>query len=258
MNMQTQYTTPIITDAISKWGTLRSIKENKITEIPPVLWFGDMRSDKDKIIVISANPNKPHLPARKPRIPCYKNWNKGSDIPSADLLEKEYNEYFRTDLGRNPATNWFGLKDKKTGQGRIEQFLNGLDASFYQSNKYKYQSIHIDLLPFATYLHFAKIADLLLEKNDGLSTWINKHIHDMIELINPKLIIVNGKTNFYYFNLCVNIGAQPYTQHRYWKNTIWISNSSPKVIATSFNMGSSCRLSCTELIDLGISVKNIL
>ena len=252
-------TKTLIKDTIEESEQLISLYSTHETqyifkEIPPVLWFGDLKSAKEKILVISANPNKPDMPEDNPRIPYSTEWKKGGrDVTK---LEKEYNEYFRTDLWRNPATNWFGQKDKDTGQGRIEQFLNGLDASFYENEKYKYQAIHIDLLPFATTKHFTKIADQLLEKNDWLSSWINKHIHDMIELIHPKLIIVNGKTNFYYFNLCVNIGAQPYTLHHYGKNMIWISNSSPKIIATSFNMGSSCRLQSSDLVNIGKNINS--
>ena len=60
------------------------------------------------------------------------------------------------------AGTWFGKEYKKTNkeQGRIEDFLNGLDASFYdKTNKeeYTYQAIHIDILPFATTESFSHI-----------------------------------------------------------------------------------------------------
>lgn len=255
-------TTPkdIIEDVLRMQKHLLSLPEGKDLfrdDVPPVVWFGDINSAKPKILVISANPNNIDKPKENPRIPSSHNW----DINKADVkkLEEDYNNYFRN----NPDTGWFG-KVKGT-QGRIEDFLNGLDASFYDG-EYKYQGIHIDLLPFTTHKSFTKIANQIMAI-PGLPEWIDQHVKEMIALIQPELVVVNGDTNFKYFNQCVGLGLQPYhvTIHTFSmfkdsKNIIvWDARTSDNahypVIATSINMGSFCTRSWEVLYELGKRIK---
>ena len=132
----------IICEAVEELKRLRTIWKEEFRDVPPVLWFGDIESSKPKVLVISANPNRPDQPESKPRIPYSNDWKKGGrDIAK---LEEDYNRYFFN----NPSTKWFGKNNVQEGQGRIEDFLNGMDASFYGTKKY--QAIHIDLIPFST------------------------------------------------------------------------------------------------------------
>lgn len=268
-------TTPkdIIKDVLRMQKHLLSLPEGKELfrdDVPPVVWFGDINSAKPKILVISANPNNIDKPEGNPRIPSSYNW----DINKADVkkMEDDYNDYFRN----NPDTGWFGKHpgSVKNKQGRIETFMNGLDASFYDG-EYKYQGIHIDLLPFVTKLPFSKIADRIMAI-PGLPEWIDQHLKEMIALIQPKLIVVNGRTNFEYFNQCVGLGLQPYhvTIHTFpmfkdSKNiTVWETETIRNagilidilikvlpVIATSVNMGSSCKYAWQVLYELGKRIK---
>lgn len=240
----------IISEAVEELKRLRKIWPEEFRDVPPVLWFGDIESSKPKVLVISANPNRPDQPAGNPRIPSAKGW----DLKKVNIadLENDYNRYFFN----NPYTNWFGKNNVQEGQGRIEDFLNGMDASFYGTKKY--QAIHIDLIPFSTTTTFTQIDNQIMAI-DGLPEWVDKHVKELVALIDPKVIIINGNSNFDFFNLCVNIGAQPYKAivlplNKGMKEatvTIWESSSTPKIIATSLNMGSYCMHSWQTIMHLG-------
>ena len=85
---------------------------------------------------------------------------------------------------------------------------------------------------------------------------------ELVALIYPKVIIINGNSNFDSFNLCVNIGAQPYKAivlpldkgMEEAMVTIWESSNTPKIIATSLNMGSDCMHSWQAITHLGEQV----
>lgn len=247
----------IISESVEELKRLRKIWPEEFRDVPPVLWFGDIESQKPKVLVISANPSRPDQPAGNPRIPSSIGWN----INKVDIskLEDDYNRYFFN----NPATQWFGKNNVQEGQGRIEDFLNGLDASFYGTKKY--QAIHIDLIPFSTTTTFTQIDNQIMAIN-GLPEWVEKHVKELIALIDPKVIIINGNSNFDFFNLCVNIGAQPYKALVLPLNkggkeatvTIWESSNTPKIIATSLNMGSYCMHSWQTIMHLGEQVYKLL
>lgn len=244
----------IIEESIRKLDELLEIS-GEFKDVPPVSWFGNIDAEKPTVVVISANPSKPEEPRSNPRIPCAKQW---PDIKSIDNLIGDYNNYFKH---KNCATRWFGKdpsKDREPdSQGRIEDFLNGLDASFY--GKKTYNAIHIDLLPFSTKKSFVNISDKIMQI-DGMPEWINEHIHKLIDLINPKLIIINGTTNFGYFNLCVNMGAQPYSLIDINGTKVWKSSSSCSIpiIGISMNMGSRCFKKHKDLNELGSEVRKLI
>lgn len=214
----------LLNDMLKKHEELKNLS-SEFKKVPPVLWFGNLNSTKEKIVVISANPNNPQ-----------------KYLNSANI--EEYNAYF----SNKHNMRWFG---------GIEAFINGFNASFFEQ-KCDYQAIHIDLLPFATENHFKKIADDLMAIEE-LPEWIDKHIRELINLIKPKLIIINGKTNFKYFNQCVNLRAQPYKVSNYSVEnkseiTIWQSCNIP-LIATSVNLGNNI-YSYEELKTVAIKLKN--
>lgn len=265
-------TTPkdIIEDVLKMQKHLLSLPECKDLfrdDVPPVVWFGNIKSEKPKILVISANPNNIDKPEGNPRIPSSYKWN----ITKADVkkLEDDYNYYFC----HQPDTGWFGKHpgSVKNKQGRIETFLNGLDASFYPVDS-RYQGIHIDLLPFVTKLPFSQIADRIMAI-PGLPEWIDQHIKEMIALIQPELVVVNGKTNFKYFKKCSTFASLPWkkTIHTFKdsKNiTVWETETIRNagividilikvlpVIATSVNMGVPRGYTWEVLYELGKRIK---
>ena len=249
----------LILDIIEELKRLRGLWKDEFRDVPPVLWFGDIHNNP-QVLVISANPSRPDQPNSNPRIPYCKKWN--IDQPDIEELMKDYNNYFVN----NPSKKWFG-GDMSHTQGRIEDFLNGLGASFYGGKNY-IQAIHIDLLPFSTESTFTAI-DSQIMAIEGVPQWINQHLHKMIELIKPKLIIINGSSNFAYFNQCIDMNAQPYTAsynpvelaHKEKSITIWYANKTdnvPPIIATSVNMGSFCFHSKDTLRKLGEEVKKRL
>ena len=252
-NSKTPEVKRIISEAVEELKRLRTIWKEEFRDVPPVLWFGDIESSKPKVLVISANPNRPDQPENNPRIPYSNEWKKGGR--ELAKLEEDYNEYFFN----NPSTKWFGKNNVQEGQGRIEDFLNGMDASFYGTKKY--QAIHIDLIPFSTTTTFTQIDNQIMAIY-GLPEWVDKHVKELIALIDPKVIIINGNSNFDFFNLCVNLGAQPYKAIVLPLNkgkedatvTIWESSSTPKIIATSLNMGSYCMHSWQTIMHLGEQV----
>ena len=249
----------LILDIIEELKRLRGLWKDEFRDVPPVLWFGDIHNNP-QVLVISANPSRPDQPNSNPRIPYCKKWN--IDQPDVEELMKDYNNYFVN----NPSKKWFG-GDMSHTQGRIEDFLNGLGASFYGGKNY-IQAIHIDLLPFSTESTFTAI-DSQIMAIEGVPQWINQHLHKMIELIKPKLIIINGSSNFAYFNQCIDMNAQPYTASynpialapKEKSITIWYANKTdnvPPIIATSVNMGSFCFHSKDTLRKLGEEVKKRL
>ena len=249
----------LILDIIEELKRLRGLWKDEFRDVPPVLWFGDIHNNP-QVLVISANPSRPDQPNSNPRIPYCKKWN--IDQPDIEELMKDYNNYFVN----NPSKKWFG-GDMSHTQGRIEDFLNGLGASFYGGKNY-IQAIHIDLLPFSTESTFTAI-DSQIMAIEGVPQWINQHLHKMIELIKPKLIIINGSSNFAYFNQCIDMNAQPYTASynpialdpKEKSITIWYANKTdnvPPIIATSVNMGSFCFHSKDTLRKLGEEVKKRL
>ena len=219
-------------------------------KVPPVLWFGDLNSEKPKVVVISANPHNPERCICKEQV-----WDENN--PNIPQLIEDYNNYFKQ--GNNPATNWFGQNSnehKAENQARIEDFLNGLGASFYDKDdkeKYPYQAIHIDLLPLATTTDFSKIAKNLM-KIDGLREYINEHIRELIKLIKPKLVIINGVTNKDYFLECIETKQIMEKEiDKPVKVTIWQYEdiNGAKVIAISRNMGSFCFVNKETLYSIG-------
>ena len=106
----------IISESVEELKRLRTIWKEEFRDVPPVLWFGDIESSKPKVLVISANPNRPDQPESNPRIPYSNEWKKGGrDLAK---LEEDYNRYFFN----NPSTKWFGKNNVQEGQGRIEDF----------------------------------------------------------------------------------------------------------------------------------------
>lgn len=206
------------TEKLIELSKTEEFKNELLTEAPPVLWFGDNSDTRKKIVTIGANPsreeflsenklqaqerliNGENLQYLKNSKKRFKHLDTDQDwfsILKDKSLQEEiinsYNNYFR----RNPY-KWFGQKG--TGKDlsyNVEGFINGLDASYYEGSK-KYQCLHIDLMPFPTISDFTSI---LKESEEHVfkNEWSKKFLDKLIKEINPKSIVVFGRTNLKYF-----------------------------------------------------------
>jgi hypothetical protein len=205
---------------------------------PPILWFGNAKSEKRKVLTIAANPSrweyldvsgKPILDTVKEngdeslltyleppgknrfRMLLASSESLGSvltDRTVRDEIIQGYNNYFV----KNPYCRFFGKEDG----GKVEGFLHGLGASFYPAPEMSYQAIHIDLLPFATLSDFK---DLEPNKVDDLfrSRWPKQTVAALIDLFNPApaAVIAFGRTNVNCFakQIDTSVGCLPWTPY---------------------------------------------
>lgn len=233
---------------------------------PPVLWFGDLRSYLPKIVTIGANPSRREfLPSANANHGVYNNYLLGqnarfyiSNVPFTNLqnipnqildqIIKSYNDYFSV----NPYRTWFGSYDG----GKVEAFMNGLDASFY-NNKYKYRGIHIDLFPFATMSNYRNIVN---QCNTSLfqTKWAQNFLMDLIKRIHPEKLIIFGISN--YKSILDIFNKQDVTPRQFrvgtktcdvYYNSIGVNQP---LIGLRINLGNPIGWSRQELIQLGNSI----
>lgn len=197
------------------------LKKELLTKAPPVLWFGDNLTAKNKIVTIGANPSREEFLSENKNI-SQERINNGSSVKYikeplnrfkvlandqdwTNILEDptlqeeiitSYNNYFRKDKGGNPY-KWFGRRSTDNEFSyNAEGFINALDASYFEGSR-KYQGLHIDLMPFPTISDFTSIlkeSETYIFK-DG---WAKEFLDKLISEINPKTIVVFGRTNLNY------------------------------------------------------------
>jgi hypothetical protein len=180
---------------------------------PPILWFGDARSPKRKVLTIGANPSRwEYLDDScrrgldrfkesgdeallcyldKPRFRVLRASTESltgvlADRKLRDEVVQGYNNYFLA----NPYQKWFGKEDGYN----VEGFLRGLGASFYAAAKIPFQAIHIDLLPFATLTDFTSLEKRAVDEllNSG---WARQALASLVRIFRPLVVIVFGATN---------------------------------------------------------------
>jgi len=233
---------------------------------PPVLWFGDLRSDVPKIVTIGANPSRREfLPSANANQNVYNNYLVGhkarfyvSNIPftnlpnvSNQLLDQiivSYNNYYSV----NPYRTWFG----SNAGGKVEAFMNGLGVSFY-SNNYNYRGIHIDLFPFATMSNYTSIINLC-NKSLFNTNWAQNFLLSLMQRIKPEKLIIFGISNYRsilrIFNILdvvprqINVGTK--TCDVYYN----VIGGNLPIIGLFINLGNPIGWSRQELIQLGNSI----
>lgn len=151
----------------------------------PVPFFGNIGNNKPLVFTVGSNPsdreflNSKGVVLSKPRF-----FNPNSYHPSYgwESVFRACNNYFL----ENPYKGWFGAKCG----AKIEGFLNLLDASFYDSKSFKYQAVHLDLMPFPTE---EKFIDFKKTHPKETEEYINRIgiplISSLISLYKPSLII---------------------------------------------------------------------
>ena len=185
--------------AVSKQIELTSSEDWKkqlFMHAPPILWFGNSNA-KRKILTIGANPSRWEVVKKdltmENRFRMLHGNELLNDILTDDKLANEiidgYNEYFSKT--KNPYTAWFG---KNNSPYKVECFLQGFGATFYEMKDLSYNCIHVDMFPFPTMDDYNKLYDIVIPDlfKNGWSTEI---LCSIITFINPEKIIVFGRGN---------------------------------------------------------------
>jgi hypothetical protein len=246
-----------------------SIWENElISKAPPVLWFGNSKSLKPKIVTIGANPSRwefldtNKLKSKHIEKAVYEKYyliNKRfyhltngefydtiitSEKVQNDIISS-YDSYFSV----NPYTRWFG---KSIDPYRVEGALRGMGASFYESDS-NLSAIHIDLFPFPTMSDYMKI-------KLQVDTYILKQVRNqevfnsILEYLQPTLLLIFGKSNFSTFSNLFSLGRTTYFNFNSGKITcnVWQTTfRSWKVIGLSVNLGNPYGFYKIDLKNLG-------
>lgn len=228
---------------------------------PPVLWFGNTLSNKPKLLTIAANPSRQEYlrdsseravqkvqqtnddslltylepPANRFRLLSHN--EQLVDILNREQLRTEiiasYNSYF----SHHPY-HWFGSFGPKPY--KVEGFLRGLGASYFDNQIASFTSIHIDLFPFATLQDFSKIQHLA-NRDLFAQGWPQQLIKELVHLLQPQAVLVFGRTNFFYFTNYVAPLLRKVAWRRYDNAAFTICATSPfavPIIGLSTNLGN--------------------
>lgn len=90
---------------LKKHEDFKDILPGEFKNVPPVVWFGDVEDERDRVLVISANPHNPEN-----YLKSAKNWNdeeiKKDYSCYAEELISDYSKYFSDDYSKK----WFRCK----------------------------------------------------------------------------------------------------------------------------------------------------
>jgi hypothetical protein len=209
----------LLIESTRKLITLTNIQgwtNELLDKAPPVLWFGNSKSEKPKILTFGANPSRWEFldqPASKncqmvksvyenlyltqsnrrfyqlDQNSCYSDIL-GNQKLQNDIIES-YDNYFKS----GNSYRWFGKN--KTDSYNAEGLLRGCCASYFE-NDTKYRACHIDLFPFATISDFKKI-QIITERDVLAKNWAKNIVDELLCLLRPEIIIIFGISNFNYF-----------------------------------------------------------
>lgn len=246
-----------------------------IDKAPPVLYFGNSKSEKPKILTFGANPsrwefldqtlfnnnNKPflksyyqtkYLAQNRKRFYHLNQNQQYSDIVTNASLRKDiidsYDNYFQA----NNPYRWFG--NNKTNSYNAEGVLRGMCASYFEIET-KYRACHIDLFPFSTISDFNKI-QAIVARDVLANNWAKNLVDNIIKLLDPTVLIIFGKSNYNYFCSHFNVTKGNSTNWTSLNNKgkcdYFITNyNSIKVIGLSVNLGNPKGFDALGLNDLG-------
>ncbi len=249
---------------------------------PPVLWFGNAASSKPKVLTIGANPsrqeflsdtsaqamekvrrtgNQSLLTYREPpdnRFRVLLDGEHLSDILTSAKLQQQiiasYNSYF----GGHPYTVWFG--HDRDDSYKVEGFLRGLGASYYEGNEALSQAIHIDLFPFATLDDFGGIkalADMSLF-SDG---WAQSLLSRLVKFLSPEAVVLFGRTNCKYFQSYIDHSATCCFEQSYGEGKYFVCRSERfgvPVVGLSTNLGNPKGFNASELREYGKRIRELM
>lgn len=263
----------ITINALDKW------KNELLSSAPPVLWFGNSKSEKDKILTLGANPSRWEfldqnlmktciLPISKT---CYETkylskqrfFHLSQSQTYDDILVNRalrdeiinsYDNYYKS----GNSYKWFGFN--KNNSYNVEGVLRGLNASYFEINS-NFRACHIDIFPFATISDFNKI-QTIAQRDILANSWAKNIVDELINYFNPKLILIFGRTNYNYFTKYFNISI---TKEKIWqakqgkgKCYYWLSNyGNFKIVGLSVNLGNPKSFDAVGLCELGSYLNKI-
>lgn len=253
----------LLIDRIEDWAS------ELLAKAPPVLWFGNSKSEKPKVLTLGANPSRwEFLDESKMVRPATKSMYEKTylaqqrflhladnqqygDILTDPELRNEILHSYDCYFNKNPY-HWFGMN--KANSYNAEGLLRGLDASYFEQDT-KYRACHIDLFPFATISNFNEIQEIA-ERDILSDSGIKNLVGNLVDLFKPEVIVVFGKSNFAHFRKYFDIrDAVLY----HWESTgykgkcsYWICKyHSYKVIGLSVNLGNPIGFDAQGIKDLG-------
>ena len=246
-------------------------KNELLEKAPPVLWFGNNKSSKKKILTLGANPSREEFLSDNKAMAQQK-INAGSNIEylfnrrfyhlkhdenyqsitTDDALQnrviESYNSYFQ----KNPY-KWFG---KKSGNNdlsyNVEGFLNAINASFFEGD-YKYQALHIDLFPFATISDFNRLKDIT-ERDLIKTLWMKMFLEKLIKSLTPDYIVVFGRANLLHFKelFHLDIGHSTKFHSEKGSSDYWLFKTDTiSFIGLSVNLGNPIGFTKKSIHELG-------
>ncbi|MDR0286112.1 MAG: hypothetical protein LBI03_00130, partial [Clostridiales bacterium] len=254
----------LLKESAAKLLELQSIADwqnELLLQAPPILWFGNSKSEKPKILTFGANPSRSEFLSKNkeylvtPRFyHLSENQTYEDIVKSPQVCESiiaSYDSYFET----NPYTTWFGNKVKNPY--KVEAVLRGMNASYYntpENFEARYQAGHIDIFPFATMSDFSKIKKTT-ERDILANDWAKNLVDNLIEMLNPDKILVFGLTNVNYFFKYFGIDKGPPERNlcKIWNRTY----RNRHLIGISTNLGDPRNFSRARLNELGETLNNL-
>jgi hypothetical protein len=249
---------------------------------PPVLWFGNAACSKQKVLTLGANPSRQeflldssaqsmekvrqsgdqsllsYLEPPQNRFRVLSKSEELTDILSSPKIQDEiltsYNAYFT----RNPYKIWFG--HNREDSYKVEGFLRGFGASYYESNEAPRQAIHIDLFPFATLDDFVRIKEManVAFFADG---WAQLLVGELIELISPTVLVLFGRTNCEHFSSYIDRSVSSNPWQSFASGDYFVGRSKRfdvPVIGLSTNLGNPRGFDATGLRTYGKHLRELI
>ena len=243
---------------------------------PPILWFGNALATKPLLLTVGANPSRQEYLADTSEVALAK-FDRAGDHSTLAHLERSdsrfrlltatesladvvkdarirseiltgYNQYF----ARNPY-RWFGLPPSPYN---VEAFLRGMDASYYNMQPHTFQTLHIDLFPFATLDDF-KTLERQVEAELFISGWAQHMIARLVHMLKPRAIIVFGRTNVKHFATYVDPAIGRLEWNGFQSGSYCIGETKTlgvKVVGLSTNLGNPTGFNKQSLGQFGAHV----
>ena len=271
----------LLVESVKKLIEIESLDEWKnelLSKAPPILWFGNSKSIKKKILTIGANPSRWEFLdsklIRSSKVNLQKEYyekyylsknrfchlNENQDYKDLIVNEELRNQVIKSydDYFINEPYHWFGKN--QADSYNVEGLLRGLNASYFEVDT-KFRVCHIDIFPFATISDFKEIKNLS-EKYLLKDKWAKGIVEKLLQSFDAKLILIFGRTNAEYFKKYFDIDL---TFSENWESKSGKGNCSycitsynqTKLIAISVNLGNPVGFNKVGLQELGMYLNEL-